>query len=569
MLRLHESIYGVRYMDKKSYEERAAELVRIITEKRTDLDATVTEDLEKLLEIASEQNDDEMCGYAYYHLAEAYFFHDLGTDKTRRYLLEGIQYQELSGNRTLVARSYNLLATIVCLGDNMMLAMDNYMTALSYCDENDHSTNIYGIILSNISRVYIKLNDKTTAMEYLKRAIPYIEDYREDAMYERNIRTCYILLANLHLAINGDLHEAHKCIRHMIDVIEPENGFRDFEKDICFIALEIRMLHMEGREEKYQEKIGLLLDQIRENTVIIDELEDIYEICKMLLEFDELDALSEIGAIVYRVMQDIPISSVRLRFVELQIEFLRKKGDHQLADKFCGCYFDISREKQKSDTIEYLFAVNVRRSIEELKKKQDSMKKENDRLIRQAEVDELTGLPNRYSLNRISDDLFEKACREHRSLAVEIFDIDCFKQFNDTFGHQAGDRCLKKVSEVVMQFCRKHDHIYAARYGGDEFILMYLGRNDMEVQDLAEDLRNRISDLNMANPNASDAPIVSISQGIRNSVPREGNKLWDYMYTADSALYQVKQTQRGGIRILHNASLSEDMVSVEKFAKAK
>ena len=551
-------------MERKKHEEIIDSLIASINEKRSVLDETVIDDLEALLDIAKKQNDDYLCGYSFYYLAEAYYFHDRSLNDIRRFLLEGIQYQDLSGNHTLVARSYNLLATIVSLGDNMMLAMDNYMTALRYCDEDDHTTNIYGIILTNISRVYLKLNDATTAMDYLKKAVPYIENYRDDALYERNLSTCYIMMANIYLSSNNDLHGAQKSIRHLKEVLGEEYCDQYLEQDICYLSLEIRMLHALGDIDGYREKIELLLRSLHDTGVIIDEIDDIYEICKMFLDFDELDACCEVGRIISPIIKNVRISNMRLQFMALQIEYLRKKGDTKEANRICGNYFNISQEKQKSDAIEYLFAVNVRKSVEDMKKKQADMKQENDRLSQQAEFDELTGLPNRYSLSQMSDMLFDRANKEHRSLAVEIFDIDCFKQFNDTFGHQAGDKCLKKVSETVRNFCKSHDHIYAARYGGDEFILMYLGRNDLEVQELAEDLRKRISELHIANPNAREAPIISISQGIRNSVPKKGNRLWDYMYTADNALYQIKQERRGGIMILHNAYLAESSLADAK-----
>ena len=312
-------------MKRNKHEIVIDSLLASIDEKRSDFDETVIDDLKELLTIAKEQNDDYLCGYAYYHLAEAYYFHDLGLNETRHFLLEGIQYQDRSGNHTLVARSYNLLATIVSLGDNMMLAMDNYMTALRYCDEDDHSTNIYGIILINIASVYLKLNDATTAMDYLKKAIPYIENYREDALYERNICISYIMMANIYLTINNDLHNAQKCIRHLREIIGQERCDTYLEHDICFLALEIRMMKAQNDTDGYREKIDMLLKCLRDDDLIVDEIEDIYEICKMLLEFDELDACFEVGRIISPIIKNVHISNMRLQFMSLQIEYLRKK----------------------------------------------------------------------------------------------------------------------------------------------------------------------------------------------------------------------------------------------------
>ena len=140
---------------------------------------------------------------------------------------------------------------------------------------------------------------------------------------------------------------------------------------------------------------------------------------------------------------------------------------------------------------------------------------------------------------------------------MEILDIDYFKEYNDTYGHQAGDICLQQISEQIRYLTRNHPNVYSARYGGDEFVIIYEGMTDDEVTSLAASLRNRIRDLAILHETSKIDSCITVSQGIRNSVPKEGNKLWDYMYTADNALYSVKKHRKGEIVLLHSAVISQ------------
>jgi len=103
---------------------------------------------------------------------------------------------------------------------------------------------------------------------------------------------------------------------------------------------------------------------------------------------------------------------------------------------------------------------------------------------------------------------------------------------------------------------RENELIHAFRYGGDEFVIIYESMTDKEVMEYATMLRQAVIELNLSSK-YSDKGIVTISQGIRNSVPQETTKLWDYMYAADNALYQVKEHTKGEIIMLHKAVISQ------------
>ena len=123
-----------------------------------------------------------------------------------------------------------------------------------------------------------------------------------------------------------------------------------------------------------------------------------------------------------------------------------------------------------------------------------------------------------------------------------MVDLDFFKQYNDCYGHQKGDECLKLVAEEIRKLCLKYPGIYAARYGGDEFVLIYENMTDEEILIYAKELAENVIALNLQH-SGEEGGIVTISQGIRNSVPLKKNRVWDYTFAADTALYRREKNE--------------------------
>ena len=123
--------------------------------------------------------------------------------------------------------------------------------------------------------------------------------------------------------------------------------------------------------------------------------------------------------------------------------------------------------------------------------------------------------------------------------------IDYFKQYNDNYGHQEGDECVKAVARLLEQM--QSEQIFCARYGGDEFIVIYCRMSAKEVYERAEKLRNDVIKLNREHLYSDVHSVVTISQGICYDVPTPGNKSWDFLHQADMLLYSVKKTARNHI----------------------
>ena len=165
----------------------------------------------------------------------------------------------------------------------------------------------------------------------------------------------------------------------------------------------------------------------------------------------------------------------------------------------------------------------------------------NRQLEKKAYLDVHTGLANKSCCEKfLNDDQFIS-----EATAVIVYDLNNLKTVNDTLGHVVGDQFILNFSRLLRDSVPTHD--FVGRYGGDEFIIIYEGLQEQEVVERAMRLRKKIMELGIAHAYSKALPIVTISQGICQSIPQEGNKSWDFLHIADEYLYKAKKQERNSI----------------------
>ena len=163
-----------------------------------------------------------------------------------------------------------------------------------------------------------------------------------------------------------------------------------------------------------------------------------------------------------------------------------------------------------------------------------------------ANTDQLTGLSNRNYLHQVAQYQMEKAVREGTGISVILFDIDNFKNYNDTNGHNAGDALLIELSRLMQVATRKEATL--ARYGGEEFIIMLPGISKKGAFAYAERLRIEISQYSFPHKEKQPLGFVSISGGIA-SFPEDGDSIDKVIQNADKALYRAKSEGKNRVLI--------------------
>ncbi|HEY6548483.1 MAG TPA: diguanylate cyclase, partial [Vicinamibacteria bacterium] len=142
-----------------------------------------------------------------------------------------------------------------------------------------------------------------------------------------------------------------------------------------------------------------------------------------------------------------------------------------------------------------------------------------------------------------------RSARDGTPLSLVFCDIDFFKNFNDGYGHLAGDECLGQVARAVSALSNRPGDL-AARYGGEEFVLVLPGTGEEGALKLAERLRARIEELDIPHAHSPLAPRLTISLGVASAIPQPGSEPAELLAVADRALYAAKEEGRNRVKVL-------------------
>ncbi len=166
-----------------------------------------------------------------------------------------------------------------------------------------------------------------------------------------------------------------------------------------------------------------------------------------------------------------------------------------------------------------------------------------NRLKTLSEVDDLTQLANRRSFQKHLIDEWQRAVRSRSPISLILCDIDYFKLYNDTYGHPAGDACLRQVASAIGQSVRRPGDL-AARYGGEEFVILLPNTDADGAQQVAKDAGAKVRALKLEHRSSKVSPYISISLGVTTATPTQSMAMTVLVDTADLGLYKAKQQGR-------------------------
>ncbi|MBI5658892.1 MAG: diguanylate cyclase [Nitrosomonadales bacterium] len=186
--------------------------------------------------------------------------------------------------------------------------------------------------------------------------------------------------------------------------------------------------------------------------------------------------------------------------------------------------------------------VDMQRSLVSVTQKLNTANRELQRL---ATTDGLTGIANRRMFDELARREWRRCMRIKQPMSLVMVDVDHFKAYNDTYGHQAGDDCLKAVAAQVARAAPRASDL-AARYGGEEFVLV-LGDTTLDGACwVANNIRQHVDDLGIPHT-ASQSRHVTISCGVASMTPYDGLPLEALLNAADSAMYRAKAQGRNAV----------------------
>lgn len=163
-------------------------------------------------------------------------------------------------------------------------------------------------------------------------------------------------------------------------------------------------------------------------------------------------------------------------------------------------------------------------------------------LEQMATRDFLTGIANRRSFEEKLVSEWKRECRDLRGMSLLMIDVDHFKRYNDTYGHQAGDRCLQQIATLLEQVVFRPGDL-VARYGGEEFAVILTATDAIGAGIVANRILERVAELALPH-SGSECGYVTLSIGISTSLPEPDMTQENLISLADSALYKAKHAGR-------------------------
>jgi two-component system, cell cycle response regulator len=210
----------------------------------------------------------------------------------------------------------------------------------------------------------------------------------------------------------------------------------------------------------------------------------------------------------------------------------------------------LEKEHEYQDTWFQIAAVKLAdgfamtfRDITERKRLEITLARINEELNRQANMDSLTKIANRRCFDRYLATEWSRCAREKQPLSLILCDIDYFKVYNDTYGHQAGDECLAKVAKAMSQAVKRPGDL-VVRYGGEEFAAILPNTNGRGALQVAEAIRTTIEELRISHVASEIAEWVTFSLGVSSAIPNPKLSPEYLVAAADRALYEAKEQGR-------------------------
>ena len=191
--------------------------------------------------------------------------------------------------------------------------------------------------------------------------------------------------------------------------------------------------------------------------------------------------------------------------------------------------------------------IAVSRNISERKLVEEKLQEANEILQRLSTIDGLTGVSNRRAFDERLELEWNRSCRHSTSLSLIMLDIDYFKAYNDTYGHQGGDDCLKQVASVIQDTLGRSTDLLC-RYGGEEFCVILPETDEVGAKSVGEKIRTAIEVLEIPHAGSKILPWVTISVGAATMIPTVYTSFENLISNADKAVYQAKRDRRNCVR---------------------
>ena len=495
--------------------------------------------IDELKKIGLKEKDNNLIGYAYYRYSYYYYFTHYDIDLFHKNVQKAIKYLLRSNNQEYLGGIYNLIAYDAQDLDCYDVAYAYFRLAYNASKEIEDIA-LPAIVEANSGRLLIEMGEAARGITILKRAIKNLKKFTSLHVYHYNMVITYSDEAFGYFVLRDldGVEQIQEIISKHFDLASDE------EKALCntYNNLAKTYVHLLKRETKELNTDLKYFSKIWKNHNGIEFVglaSEIEELFRCMIEQGYTKQAKRLLELC-DPMKDTTNLLVAMRYNAMLIQLDEvRKDTKQLTEHL---FIQHKLQKRQADNAMRLrkYAIELSNVVVNISKERIKVGEENKLLRVQANTDSLTKLPNRNAMNKRLAQMFQEAIDNKKTFGIGIVDIDFFKEYNDIFGHQAGDECLRRIGGVLSKFMT--EDLFCARYGGDEFVIGYYGYSDKEIKEIVKKMEEKVTKINIKHRKGK-IETVQISQGFFNTIPNETHKLWDFLSEADRRLYRIKKSK--------------------------
>ncbi len=535
-------------MDVRAYSREVQLLIGEIQKNRGKDSRALLEACAKLLDYGKSMKDNALIGYAYFSKGETYYLMNNASNFYSEMLACMAPLEQVQ-DWSRVAMANNMLGIASLNRGNAPFALDYFIKAISICEEYS-LPDLEWIIHLNLGSLYLNIEEYKKSISHTEIAYRYILSHKDMESYLESLTAVMLGMGRAYLKLDNQAKylEIEKELKTQCMPF-----LQEMEKIViyCYFA---RVHSAIGEDEARDYWIEMVNRHTSAKMPIMDVFDDFYDYLDMLLAIGKYDDFFKAYTVLDDLTKYTSIKNLERKLLTLKIRYYRRVGQIEEYKIASVLFFELSEFMERENRLMVSNMIVMKNSYRELTQINKKVEEENTFLQKRSETDPLTGMYNRLKLNEYSEEAFQKAIDARESIGVEILDIDFFKQFNDNYGHQSGDDCIKFIASELIDMA-KEEGVFAARYGGDEFVVIYEGMTEEQIMKRASDLRHKIYAANMEHRFSLTDDRVTISQGICVGVPDKGTSFFNYLQGADKMLYEVKQQSRNNIKLCSASEL--------------
>ncbi len=441
------------------------------------------------------------------------------------------------GDLVMYVRAMNSLGVCYGVSGNETMAIDCYLNGLDMAKKY-HIDGVSHLFYNNIGTRYQDLGAYNESLEYYEKAREACND--DDGVVAE--RETWYVVSCLNIALSYWYLKDYQSSKNWLAMAkEKAEKYNAHDYDFTIVILRAFLEYKLGNEQYAYDHMSEMFDfATRENYNLVEYIQDIERLTKLLQSMKEYDKMLYVIKVLDEVAKERDNVQVSVQVLEMYMNYYHEIGDEENYVKTCVAYAEAQKLVREQNNQEKILTLSVKIALHESELNAEAAKEKSER-------DALTGLLNRYAMQKSAETMFAQAKENQTKIVIGILDIDCFKQYNDTYGHLQGDEVLKHVANII--YDAVHGYGEVVRFGGDEFVIMIPNANLNVTDRIAEKITNEILESAIENKNSHVSKNLTVSHGYYLAAPKDNDDIEGFIDKADTVLYEIKKHGRNRYRI--------------------